>query len=96
MSTSGGSAFHVTATGPVASGPGGILHTVTVGTLGTSASLTLYDGTSTSGAVIAVITPSAPATFTFDAVIANGLYAAVAGTGLDATVTILPTPEFSD
>ena len=69
MSTQGGSAFHVTATGVIDSGPGGILHAVVIGTPGTSTpSLTLRDGGS-SGPVIAVITPSAPVSLVFDSVI---------------------------
>ena len=91
----GGSAFHVTATGVVDSGPGGILHVVAVNAATSGATLTLHDGGSSSGPVIAAVTASAPVGLTYDAVIVNGLYGVVSGT-IDATVVILPAPDSGD
>jgi hypothetical protein len=94
VSVPGGSAFHVTSTGVISSGPGGILHTVTIGTGDGSAALTLHDGADADAPVITVITTAAaPASLAFDAVIVNGLYGEVSGS-LDATVVILPNEDF--
>ena len=92
--SAGGSAFHVTASGLIASSGGGVLHVAAVNAATSAATLKLYDGTSTSGAVIAEITASAPVGLTYDAVLNDGLYAAVSGT-LDATVVILPNDQYS-
>lgn len=88
-----GSAFHLTASSVVASGPGGVLHTVCVNTGSSGATLTLHDGTDSSGAVIAVISAAAPLCLTYDAGLVTGLYAAVSGT-LDATLTLLEDLPF--
>ena len=93
MST-GGSAFHVTATGVIAGSGGGVLHVVNVNTGASAATLTLYDGTSTSGAVIAVISAAAPLSLPYDAVLNKGLYAAVSG-AIDVTVVILPNDQYA-
>ena len=90
----GGSAFHVTATGVIASSGGGVLHVVNVNTGASGATLTLYDGASTAGAEVAVISAAAPVGFTYDAALNKGLYAAVSGT-LDATVVILPNDQYA-
>lgn len=90
----GGSAFHVTASGVIAGQGGGVLHLVVVNTGNTGATLTLYDGTSTSGAKIAGIAAAATASLTYDAVLNSGLYAAVSGT-VDATVVILPNDSYA-
>jgi hypothetical protein len=90
----GGAAFHLTATSPVAENGGGILHTVSVNTAGTSgASVTLHDGTA-SGPVIAVIDATAVRSLTYDAVLAEGLTAVISGTP-DVTVVILPPPGYT-
>lgn len=94
MSVQGGSAFHVTASGPVASGGGGTLHTVCVNTGASGGALALYDGTSTSGPQIAVIAATSPICLTYDAALNAGLYAAVSG-AIDVTVTILPPGRFN-
>jgi hypothetical protein len=95
VSVQGGSAFHVTASGAVSSGPGGILHTVCVNTGASGATLTLYDGTSTSGAKIAAVAATAPLCLTYDAELNAGLYAAVSGS-IDVTVTVLPSSGGND
>jgi hypothetical protein len=79
----------VTATGPVAESGGGILHTVVINTGVSAATVTLYDGTSTAGAVIAVVSAAAAGTFIYDAVLHKGLYVALSGSP-DVTVVILP------
>lgn len=93
MSTGGGAA-HLTASSVIAGAGGGILHTLTVNKGATSATVTLYDGTSTSGAVIAVIDASVPQTLTYDAVLHAGLYAAISGS-IDVTAVILPPQQSS-
>lgn len=95
MSTPGGSAFHVTATGVVTSGGGGVLHTVTVNTGASGATLTLYDGTSASGAEIAAVAATSTFTLTYDAMLNKGLYAAVTGS-IDVTAVVLPPERFND
>jgi hypothetical protein len=89
VSTAGGAAAHLTASSVVAETGGGILHTLTVNKGAASATVTLYDGTSTGGAVIAVIDASAAQTFTYDAVLRSGLYIGVSGS-IDVTAVILP------
>lgn len=90
----GGSAFHVTATGVIASGGGGILHSVCVNTGASGATLTLYDGTSASGAKIAAIAATASFCLTYDAVLNAGLYAVISGS-IDVTVVILPNDQYA-
>ena len=65
----------------------GILHSVTVNTLGTTPTIQLWDSQTASGTKIGFITPTAPGTFTFDAVFNNGLTVVTTGTaGSDITV----------
>jgi hypothetical protein len=90
----GGSAVHVTASGVIAETGGGILHVANVNTGVSAATLTLYDGTSASGAKIATISAAAPVGLVYDAVLNNGLYAAVSG-AIDVTVVILPNDQYS-
>ena len=67
-----------------------VLHAVTVNAAGSGVTLTLYDGSSTSGAVIAAITPVAGATYRFDVQAPNGLFLVVAGTTSgDYTISFL-------
>lgn len=66
----------------------GILHAITVGTLGTSTVVTVYDNTTASGNPIATITPTVVGTFLFDATFVTGLTVVVAGTGTPS-VTVL-------
>ncbi|HHV58258.1 MAG TPA: hypothetical protein GXX50_10930 [Firmicutes bacterium] len=63
----------------VKSGPG-VLHAVAVNDSGSGMTLTLYDGTSTSGTVLGVIKPTAPVTLTYDARFATGLFVVIDGT----------------
>jgi hypothetical protein len=92
LSIQGGTALHVTGTGVIKSGPGGILHTVTVNTGASGATLALYDGTSAEGAVIAVIAATATVSLTYDASLNEGLYAVVSG-DIDVTIVIIPPGE---
>jgi hypothetical protein len=64
----------------------GTLHNIVVNNAGTSATITVYDNTAASGAVIAVITPVAGGNYCFDAVFNNGLTVVTTGTP-DITVT---------
>jgi hypothetical protein len=67
---------------------GGTFHGVTINTKGATANLlTIYDGTSTSGAVIAVIdTTATVGQLQFDIQFLNGLfYVLAAGTAADLT-----------
>lgn len=89
MSTAGGAAVHLAASGVVAETGGGILHTLNVNKGAASATATLYDGTSTGGAVIAVIDASVAQTFTYDAILRSGLYIGISGS-IDVTAVILP------
>ena len=95
MSTPGGAAFHVTSSSPIAETGGGILHTVTINTGATGATVTLYDGTSASGSEIATIAATGTGTLTYDARLKAGLYATVSG-AVDVTVVILPAPGYND
>jgi hypothetical protein len=68
----------------------GTVHTVSINVKGTSSNvLTLYDGTITSGTVIANIdTTSNVGSVTLDASFVNGLFAVLAtGTAADLTIT---------
>jgi hypothetical protein len=59
-----------------------VLHTITVAADSTANTITVYDGTSTSGTVIAKIitaTTVVPQTFTFDVQAHIGLFIAVSG-----------------
>jgi hypothetical protein len=87
----GGAAVHVTASTPVAENGGGILHTVNINTGASGATVTLYDGTSDTGAELAVISAAAAGTFTYDALLKAGLYVALSGSP-DVTVVLLPSP----
>ena len=57
-----------------------ILHTITINTIGSGETITVYDNSVCSTTVIAVITPAAGATFTFDVSTTNGLCITTAGT----------------
>jgi hypothetical protein len=60
----------------------GILHSITFSADSTATTVTVYDGTSTSGAVLAkIVTPTAtvPVTLLFDLQAQVGLFVAVAG-----------------
>lgn len=69
----------------------GVLHTITVSADTTANTITVYDGTSTAGDVVAKIitaTTVVPQTFTFDAQADVGLFIAIAGMSTGAvTVT---------
>jgi len=95
--TAGGTAFHLDAAGTavLASSGGGVLHTVTVGTAGSSGALvTLHDGPDSTHPVIAVIDASGVRVLTLDALLNAGLTVVLAGSpdAPDVTVTVLPAP----
>lgn len=83
--------LHISAltTGTLVKTGSGVLHSLTVNNVGAAATITVYDGTSTSGTEIAVI----GGTITFgnvlyDALLTTGLYIVVAGTtSPDITLT---------
>ena len=85
--------FHISANtaGVQVRAGNGQLHTVTINTKGGSSNLlTLYDGTSTGGTVIAAIdTTSAVGTLKYDVQFLAGLFAVLAtGTEADITITV--------
>lgn len=90
-SPSGGYSFlnlAANATTTIKSGAG-TLHTITINTLGTADTVTVYDNTAGSGTKIATINAAlSQTTFTFDAAFATGLTVVIAGTTApDITVT---------
>lgn len=69
------------------------LHAVSVNTKGVTANLlTIYDGTSTAGTVVAIVdTTAQPVTLTFDVVLQVGLFVVLAaGTAADLTFSWTP------
>jgi hypothetical protein len=95
VSVQGGAGFHVTATGIIVPAGGGTLHAVVINTGASGATLTLYDGTSASGAKIAAVAATTTAGLIYDIALVNGLYAVVSG-AIDVTVSILPPARFND
>jgi hypothetical protein len=83
---------HITtlATTVVKSAPG-VLHTVCISTPAATETVTLYDNTTASGTVIAVITSYAafPTCLTFDVVFTTGLIAVSATAAGDITISFL-------
>ncbi len=83
--------YHRSATGNI--GPiGGLgtatyLNKVVVGTGAASAVLTIYDGQSASGVVIAVIDASAKGSYLFECNTKDGLFAVLSGGNADVTIT---------
>lgn len=68
----------------------GFLHTITIGTAGTTDTITVYDNTAASGTVIAVINDTTPGTHTFDVGFTTGLTIVIAGTTApDVTVAYI-------
>lgn len=86
----GGAGFHVTASGVIAETGGAILHTVTVNTGATGASVAVYDGPDATYPLIALLAATTQGTFTFDARLSKGLYVSVSGAP-DLTIVILPS-----
>ena len=65
----------------------GILHSITVNTLGTTPTIQIWDNTAASGTKIGFITPTAPGTFNYDITFGTGLTVVTTGTaGSDITV----------
>lgn len=58
----------------------GVLHTLTVNTVGATDTVTIYDGTSASGTVIAKTDSALETTFIFDVAFYTGLTVVLAGT----------------
>ncbi|MFM0428197.1 hypothetical protein PQQ75_04205 [Paraburkholderia aspalathi] len=65
----------------------GSLGGVVVGTGAAGATITLYDGTNTSGTLIAVLSAAAPVPLTFGVSFFTGLYVVVAGGSPNVTVS---------
>ena len=63
----------------IKTGPG-VFHTLTVNTIGATDTVTVYDGTSVSGAVIAKTDSALETTFIFDVAFYTGLTVVLAGT----------------
>lgn len=93
-----GAYLHLTATSPEGKNQGGagshaILAYANVNLASTGATLTIYDGTSTTGTKVAVIDASSATgrQFTYNVRCANGVYAVLtpAATGADCTVTVI-------
>lgn len=68
----------------------GFLHTITVGTVGATDTITVYDNTAGSGTVIAVINDATSGTYTLDVGFITGLTIVIAGTTApDVTVAYI-------
>lgn len=82
--------FHLNAAGTfvLQSAGGATLHTVNVNKGGATSTVTLYDNTAASGAVIAVIDTSAAGEHIIDAKLAAGLTAVVTATAPDVTIVL--------
>lgn len=71
----------------VVKGMSGVLHSITVNTLGTTPTIQLWDNTAASGTKIGNITPTVPGTWLFDVTFSTGLTVVTSGTaGADITV----------
>ena len=70
----------------VKTGPG-ILHSITVNTLGTTPTIQLWDNTAASGTKIGLITPTVPGDFQYDISFGTGLTVTTTGTG-GADITV--------
>lgn len=77
------------ATTTVVKGTCGILHSITVNTLGTTPTFQLWDNTAASGTKIGLITPTAAGTYIFDSTFSTGLTIVSTGSGFDITVNYL-------
>ncbi|MHB8742561.1 MAG: hypothetical protein ACYC9L_05485 [Sulfuricaulis sp.] len=89
----GGAPLRLAATGDVSyKGSHATLHSVAINTPGSSALLKVYDGTSTTGTLLASIdcSPSTARTsaLNYDLRCANGVYAVLTGANADITLTI--------
>lgn len=89
----GGAYYSITANtaGAQVKTGGGYFHRIAIGTAGSSDwTVTLYDGTSTSGAHIAKVTAATVTSLEFDIEFTTGLFAVVAGTTPgDATISFI-------
>ncbi len=91
-----GTGFHLTGASPEGVAGGALSHAllgyVNVNTASTSASVAIYNGTSTTGTKVAVIDASSSTGRAFEYMIRcpNGVYAVLtpAATGADVTVTV--------
>lgn len=73
----------------IKAGPG-VLHSISIGNIGTAATLIVYDNTSASGTILFNLTtsPTVPVTFILDAQFATGLSVTLGGTAaMDVTLT---------
>lgn len=80
--------YHLAATTAgalVTAGPS-TLHTINVNTLGSGGVLTIYDGTDTSGAVVAIISTTVVKSNIYDVFCPNGIYLSLATTAADVTI----------
>lgn len=80
--------FRVTALGAstLQSEGGATLDVVTLNTVGTGAIVTLYDSPTASGAVLAVVTPTAPISLVYNIELQHGLTVDVATAACDITI----------
>ena len=76
----------VTASGQVKSSAG-VLSTVAIGVPGTSGSISLYDGTSTSGTLLWTISQTAVAQQDIGIAFSTGLYVSFSAAGATANIT---------
>lgn len=97
MPSDGGAYLRLTAAGDVThagAGGGAVLHTVTCNTPASAALLKIYDGTSTTGTLVASIdgSPSnarSQTTAIFDIRCNRGVYAVQTGASADWTISVL-------
>ncbi len=84
---------HITASGLIHTGYGGVMAVILTGG-SDAASVTLYDNTAASGTVIAVLKAGIDTTVVFTPAVAlgvaKGIYAAITGTTPDVTVAYIP------
>ena len=76
-------------TGTAVASSAGTLHSIVINTVGSGATLALYDGTSTAGTALATISGDTLATYDYDAAYSTGLYLVATGTTTAANVTLL-------
>lgn len=73
--------YHINALGTfVVKGAAGFMRSIVINTVGTGITLTVYNNNAGSGPEVAVITPTAPVTLTYDGTMGTGITVVVAGT----------------
>lgn len=80
--------YNAATTGTLIKTGSSVLFSVNVGDPGSAMEIDLYDGTSTSGQLIAKLKPTVSGSYQFNAALNNGLYVVISGTTVgDVTIT---------